>query len=304
MSILAAKWWPLIWLQCRYASAMVAGASCQEADFLAMQFLQMTSSLNPEPHSSVKPWDVNYYIGVTYHKSGTHLMMQVWNLTFGALGAMPVDMGRWSQPCYPGFCYTPDAPIQLWFNLYSPEKAQESRSEAAARGLRGLRVAGFVRDPVSMIVSAYCYHHRGKEPWNLVENPHNIVTHMGPSEGLTFLGERMLPKVKNMTDVFAHPANDTLRLDYEKTTASSDGFDSEVKKLIDFFFQGFISDEEKALVLNATQMADLSRHPLVETEHSNDDDCEARTREYVPTMPADLLAQYRSFQKRLGYAPL
>ena len=42
---------------------MVSDASCEESNFLAMQFLQMTSSLNPEPHSSLKPWDVHYYIG-------------------------------------------------------------------------------------------------------------------------------------------------------------------------------------------------------------------------------------------------
>ncbi|CAE7208795.1 unnamed protein product [Symbiodinium pilosum] len=302
MSMLRAKCWPLLWLLCTYASAVVADVSCEEHDFHATQFLQMTSILNAELHSPLKPWDVHYYLGVAYHKAGTYLMIQVWQSIFHALGAKPlIDMGQWDQPCYPGTCYAPDAPIQVWIDLYSPAKAQKAREAA---GERGLRVAGFVRDPVSMIVSAYCYHHRGKELWNFVENPQGIVAQMGPLEGLTFEAQRMLPVVKNMTGIFEHPANDTLRLDYERTTASSDGFDSEMVKLIGFLFEDLISAEERAEVLNATQRADLNRHPANDDDnHSNDPDCKARTREYVPAMPSDLLGQYRSFQQRLGYAP-
>ena len=70
MSMLTAKCWPLLWLLCRYASAVVADVSCEEHDLHATQLLQMTSIIHPELHSSLKPWDVHYYLGGRSAKKG------------------------------------------------------------------------------------------------------------------------------------------------------------------------------------------------------------------------------------------
>ena len=70
MSMLRAKCWPLLWLLCTYASAVVADVSCEEHDFHATQFLQMTSILDAELHSPLKPWDVHYYLGGHSAKKG------------------------------------------------------------------------------------------------------------------------------------------------------------------------------------------------------------------------------------------
>ena len=96
---------------------------------------------------------------------------------------------------------------------------------------------GPVRDPVSMIVSAYCYHHRGKEPGNIMF-PSDLMMSLGPKEGLIFVAERMLQMVENMTGVFEHPSNDTFRLDFEKVTSSPELFDQEMEKVVDFLFKG------------------------------------------------------------------
>ena len=71
---------------------------------------------------------------------------------------------------------------------------------------------------------------------------------LGPQEGLVYVAERLLPFVQNMTEVFENPFNDTLRLHYERMTSSSEGFDQEMKKMVDFLFKGLISPEQRAKV--------------------------------------------------------
>ena len=238
------------------------------------------------------------YIFVAHHKAGVFLMGDLKTSIFRALGAAESDMGVWSQPCYPGECVSPEAPIQFWMDLYSYERAQEAREAA---GAKGMRVVGIVRDPVSMIVSAYCYHHRGEELYNLMFLPELILQLMGPKEGLKFVAERMLPLVANMTSAFELPSNDTFHLVYEKVTSSSVGFDQQVGEMTSFLFQDLITPAQRSQVLNATQSADLHRHPAV-GNHGNDQECEDQVRKYVPSLPPELLSRYRSFQERLGYA--
>ena len=70
--------------------------------------------------------------------------------------------------------------------------------------------------------------------------------------------------------------------------------------MIDFLFTGLITPEERRKVLKATQVADAHRY--LRTDQENDPECEEEVRKYVPSMPADLLGYYHSFQQRLGYA--
>ena len=238
------------------------------------------------------------YIAVAHHKSGVYVMGQLWELIFFALGATTSDMGMWIQPCYPHTCYSPEAPIQIWVDMYSYDKAQEER---VAAGANGMRVVGIVRDPVSMIVSAYCYHHRGKELDSILFFPAALLVVLGPKEGLKLVAEGMLPAVENMTSAFEQPSHDTFRLEYEKLTRSSDGFDQQMGEMMNFLFQDLITPAERSQVLNATKWADLHRHPPTD-DHQNNQECEDEVRKYVPSLPADILSRYRSFQERLGYA--
>lgn len=278
-----------------------AAAASEES--IAMNFVQRKVLPRfaelPMLSAKSKPWHLHNYVGFCHHKAGVYLLSELWVLSFMALGAKKSDMGMWMQPCYsPQACYSPEAPIQFWVDMYSAEKAQRAREAA---GKKGLRVVGIVRDPISMIASAYCYHHRGKEMNNWFFFPARLLLLLGPKEGLKFVAEHMLPMMENLTSVFEHQSNDTFRLDYEKVVASSESFDQQMDQMIDFMFGDQIDAEERSKVFNATQWADLHRHPRAD-DHGNDDACEEEVRQYVPTLPPDLLSQYRSYQQRLGYA--
>ena len=54
---------------------------------------------------------------------------------------------------------------------------------------------------VSNQVSAYCYHHHGREMTNRLFAPTARLLMLGPREGLVVVAERMLPLVENMTAV-------------------------------------------------------------------------------------------------------
>ena len=247
----------------------------------------------------MEPWLIQHkYIFACHHKAGVYLMEDLFKIVSGVLGAKDSDMGHWIQPCYPGACFFPEAPFQIWVDLYSYERAQEAREAA---GAKGIRVVGIVRDPMSMIVSAYCYHHRGMEPYNIMFFPEGTLLQLGPKEGLKFVAERMLTLVENMTSAFEQPFNDTFHLDYEKVTGSSQGFDDQVEEMMSFLFQDHLPSEQISLVLNITQFVDLHRFPST-SNHTNDEECEDEVRKYVPSLPPELLSRYRSFQERLGYA--
>ncbi|CAE6910185.1 unnamed protein product [Symbiodinium natans] len=295
--------WPLFWLL-PYSVWSYSGVT---AESNALNFVQrkVLPRVSPPPElpaaesAPSKPWHVHKYICVAHHKAGLFLVRDLCKAVFDTLGATPSEMGEWIQPCYPRTCVHPKAPIQFWMDLYSYERAQEAREAA---GAKGMRVVGIVRDPVSVIVSAYCYHHRGEEPGNVVfEN--TTLMHMGPKQGLKFVAERMLQLVENMTSAFEQPFNDTFHLVYEKVTQSSEAFDQQVGEMTSFLFQpDLISPAQRSQVLNATQSADLHRHPGANGDHGNDKACEDEVRKYVPSLPPELLSRYRSFQERLGYA--
>jgi len=306
MIVVTFGWLPLLLLPQRVEGNYNAAAAAAE-ESIAINFVQSkvlprfaeVPMLVANQNQKSKPWHLHNYVGFCHHKAGVYLLSELWVLSFMALGAKKSDMGMWMQPCYsPQACYSPKAPIQFWVDMYSAEKAQRTREAA---GNRGLRVVGIVRDPISMIASAYCYHHRGKEMNNWFFFPARLLLLLGPKEGLKFVAERMVPMMENLTSAFEHQSNDTFRLDYEKVVGSSETFDQQMNQMIDFLFGDQISAAERSKVLNATQWADLNRHPRAD-DHGNDEACEEEVRQYVPTLPPDLLSQYRSYQQRLGYA--
>ena len=111
-----------------------------------------------------------------------------------------------------------------------------------------------------------------------------------------------MPMVANMTSLYEKPDKDTYRFDYERATASSENFDEMVSNMLDVLFGTMISPDQKSKCLEAAAWADLRRHPDETDEHTNNEDCEAEARQvFLDSAPADMLAAYRDFQRRLGY---
>ena len=190
-------------------------------------------------------------------------------------------------------------------DLCGPHTLELLQEAAAERG-KGLRIVGPVRNPTTMVASAYCYHARGEEPLNRMFYPPGwpkvTVGSLPFADGLAFAAKVMAPMVKNMTEIFEAPHPNRFRFDYEKAAASSEGFDKVAEEMVDFLFGGMISEDDRQQCLEAATWADLHRHPDSDEGHKNDAECETKAlQQFTSVVPADLLAQYRDFQERLGY---
>ncbi|CAJ1421754.1 unnamed protein product [Effrenium voratum] len=175
-----------------------------------------------------------------------------------------------------------------------------------------------------MVASAYCYHKRGEEPNNVEFNPPGMagwLLNASVQEGLPYVALRMLRVTEAMVETFEKPRNSTIVVHYEELTGSAEGFDREVTRMLDWWFEGLTSIETRQTALEAARGADLNRHPEDIDQHSNPDSCEEETlRQMDRLLPADLLETYRpisvrrsgrsmeakvkflrDFQKRMGY---
>ncbi|CAE7368046.1 unnamed protein product [Symbiodinium natans] len=263
----------------------------------------LTSSGEPEVEPIPGPpvWENGiHYLAVAYHKSGVDLMKGLLQDIFHALGAPDEALGRWIRPCYPLSCANFAAPARVLLDMYTPALEAEERAAAP----QGMRVAGSVRDPLDMVASAYCYHVRGREILNVMAlTP--LVMFMDVQAGVDFLAGRMLQLVEDMAAVFAAPANDTHRVDYERMTGSSVGFDVELDKLLTFWFEDRLTDAEWAAALSAGRRQDLHRHPPKDHRgllHTNSPDCMAQARLATRSIPEDLRSRYQALRRRLGYS--
>ncbi|CAE7808694.1 unnamed protein product [Symbiodinium sp. CCMP2456] len=265
-----------------------------------------SSSTNKKKLGNGKPWDVFDFVGAVHHKSGVYLLHKIWFYLFqGVLGAHDDEMGIIITPCY-SLCRNVDAPIRWYVDMMSPELVERERASAKGKG-KGLRVTGLLRNPVTMAISAYCYHASGSEVLNVVFFPPGwpqvSVQTMPPEEGIPFVAERMLQYVTNMTDLYEQDDNKFLH--YEKATSSSEMFDQEVKEWLDGLVGDLISNDEMEQAQEAAKWADLHRHPENDEGHATDHECLAKTQEaFASVVPEDVLAEYRSLQKRLGYEVL
>ena len=126
---------------------------------------------------------------------------------------------------------------------------------------------------------------------------------MSPQVGLPYVAEQMTEIAENMTGLYEFERKDTLRIRYEIAVASSEGFDSEANRLLDFWLEGVqISPEDRQTALEGARIGDLHRHPgAQEPGHTNDAECEKTALRAAFAMPAPLLAKYQSFARRLGY---
>ena len=302
------KLWLLVWFCIRAEESCATNLVQQKALRRKARFAEpkSISNLTRGTRGGRKPWDVYDYLTGLHHKSGVLLFSKLWQFIFQVLGAQDEDIGFMIKPCYWHSCRNTDAPILTMEDMCSPE-ILERQKEAARKKGKGLFLAGPVRDPVSMLGSAYCYHRRSTEPLNVMFFPPGwpavTIATMEMEDAVMFIAERLIPSMENMTSLYEKPDKNCFRLDYEKATGSSAGFDEVVRKMLDAMFGDMISKDQKQECLEAASWADLRRHPETFDYHSNQDDgCEAEAVQlFLSKASPDLVAKYHSYQQRLGY---
>ncbi|CAJ1352638.1 unnamed protein product [Effrenium voratum] len=198
-----------------------------------------------------------------------------------------------------------EAPLLLISDALNSSFADTQRRARAARGAR-LLTAVFVRNPLTMVASMYCYHHAGQEAGlNLLFDVPKLIRLKLP-EGAQAAAEMMLELVEWMGSMHHQP--DTKLFRFEDLTRSSESFDAEVQGFLDFFFSGdLISPQQRSSILLGARKLDLWRNPennwdhKVNRSHSSNQDCVREAKLALPFLEPSLLQKYHELQRRLGY---
>ena len=255
-----------------------------------------------------KPWEVYDYLTASYHKAGVYLTFDIHTEMFKILGATDDVIGFLEYPCYDflffSLCKNTEAPIRVFIDGYN------ASWKAAHPANKPVRVAGSVRDPLQMVASAYCYHHEGKESINVLM-PLQELKSLGVEDGTFLTAQYMLPIVESMASIFAEPDNNTLRLEYDRFTNSSTGFDLEVGRWVDHYFGDLISAEQRQKILEAVKIYDENRNPMADAHiinpldpqrnHTSDPECKDKANKAVFKMETSLLRRYQELQQMLGF---
>ena len=211
-------WW------CTFISFILFPAESSHCvSMMQRQALPLTQ--RPKP----KPWEVNNYIVANYHKAGVYLSNSLARTIFEILDAPDAAFGHVEYPCDPGnplTCWNMEAPVRIYTDAFN---ASVKSAELLKSKGKKLLVAGFVRDPLEMVASAYCYHHVGQELSNVLF-PVAKIMQMGLKEGTELTAETLFPLAEWMASVFEHPDQNTLRLELDEMTNSSTGFDLGVQR--------------------------------------------------------------------------
>lgn len=274
---------------------------------------QAPASNSRKSEQLMKPWDRRQYLVMATHKSGTHLIRNVMRRTFDALGAtgscaynsfaIPFTTVGCKQNCTEN-----PSPIR-WANWNDPNHIVEMRKMGPLRGLMT------IRDPMEMIVSAYVYHHRGEEigpsaAWEIPEN----LTWLEPSEGLPLMAEVMMEPLSDMVTSFEIADGDVLPVRYEDFLRSSDDFDATYAKIMDFFFENEVSEDQKKAALASAKLEDshgpfglsksLEKWEVAsgqEGDHTNDEQAMNDVRKYLKLIRQETYNQLILWRAELGY---
>lgn len=275
--------------------------------------IQKQLSVHETQKVAVHPWDERVFVVGTNHKAGSQLLRNTMAHAFDLLGATvscrymhhdpngSVDHSVTSLNVDNEYDLFP-APIRF-HNHINKEDILQLRQEVHSvnAGLRGVMI---VRDPLEMVVSAYCYHHRGAEPRNPIEMG---MMQMAPEEGVPKMALRMLPILQLMLGAYQVSAPDILVVRYEDLTHSPERFDSTVEQIMDFLFGDEISDLQRALIKRAAPVEDLNRaHDLGvsadnDVNHTSDEDEMTAARAALSLISPEVYAEYVKFREGLGY---
>lgn len=204
-------------------------------------------------------------------------------------------------------CYDVWAPIQFHNHINGPELIQ-IKNESIRRGipLRGVMI---VRDPLQMVVSAYCYHHRGAEPNSNLAPPN--ITEMGPEEGVPDIAERMKPVIEGMLSAYQLAPPNVLTVRYETMTNSSFYFNATMSEILTFLFGDEITHAQKQTIIDAAAVEDLNRGlegglstgggSTGVDNHTNSEDCMADSQEALNLISEKTRMYYEEWRNQLGY---
>lgn len=274
---------------------------------------QAPASNSRKSEQLMKPWDRRQYLVMASHKSGTHLIRNIMHRTFDELGATSsCAYNSWAIPftsvgCKVN-CTENPRPIR-WANWNRPDHIIEMRKEGPYRGVM------VVRDPMEMVVSAYVYHHRGEEvgPNGAWDVPINL-TWLEPTEGIPLMAEIMMYPIGDMMTSFEIADGDTLTVKYEDFLRSSDDFDATYAKIMDFFFDKEISEDQKKRALRSAKLEDahgpfglsksLEQEEVAngqEGDHTNDQKAMDDVRQYLKLIKKETYDQLNKWRFELGY---
>lgn len=260
------------------------------------------------------PWDQYLYFVGASHKAGTVILRNIMQRAFDVLGANYSCYERWpvcgaiTMVGGMNHCKEPphveDCPIRWNCNMVASDM-QAGRPGTASKEMRAVII---IRDPLEMVASAYCFHHRGKEPGSKFA-PANI-TSLSPAEGMPLVADLMLSNTKDMVAAYQASGKNTHAVKYEDITRSSADFDRVVAGMFSFLFGGLINDSSMQLMLKEATLEDVHRDhvsddvrlgPGDDLDHVSDDTCKTAAREAIPFIQEDLLMHYHIDRKVLGY---
>mmetsp|Transcript_7346 Transcript_7346/g.12734 ORF Transcript_7346/g.12734 Transcript_7346/m.12734 type:complete len:230 (+) Transcript_7346:2-691(+) len=197
-------------------------------------------------------------------------------------------------------CYESPGCRIHWDNSLSLPVVQEKRELAGSAGLRAVQS---VRDPVMMLASAYCYHHRGEELGNPIATWPDIM-HMGPLEGMKDIFPGMLLTIEQMVHIYENSEDDMYNSRFEDLTESSASFDVHVKKIFDHMFGDLITPEQHEQIRELAKAEDLNRGmdngKSAGNNHTNSDDCEDKA--LAVLKDSWMYKPLKKLAERTGYA--
>lgn len=255
------------------------------------------------------PWDQYLYFVGARHKAGTVLLRKIMQRAFDVLGANYSCYERWSA-CGAittvgglNHCKEPphleDCPIRWNCGMVASDM-QAGRPGTAGKEMRAVII---IRDPLEMVASAYCFHHRGEEPDSKFA-PANI-TSLSPAEGVPLVADLMRSNTQDMVAAYQASGKDTHVVKYEDLTRSSTDFDHVVAGMFSFLFGDLINDSSMQLIQKEATGEDYHRLPhgagSRDLAHVSNDKCKTAAREADRFIQEDLLMQYLMDRKVLGY---
>lgn len=288
--------------ECEKESAEPAGSSLLQKQLLVHETAGAAFRVT-------HPWDKHIFVVGTHHKAGSQLLRNIMAHFFDILGATVscqydghgdsvTSLNRENE------CTLFPAPIRF-HNHISKDAILQMKKEA--KDMKGdLRGVMIVRDPLEMVASSYCYHHRGAEPHNPMQKG---IPEMGPEEGVPEMAKRMLHVIRNMAEAYEVSAPHVLVVRYEHVTHSPEHFDASVEKIMEFLFGDEITELQKSEIRRAVRVEDLHRASDLgisamsgNANHTNDEADMEAARAALLLTPADLYAEYVKYREVLGYS--
>mmetsp|Transcript_6069 Transcript_6069/g.11085 ORF Transcript_6069/g.11085 Transcript_6069/m.11085 type:complete len:308 (-) Transcript_6069:38-961(-) len=245
------------------SSAAASSTSAPELDCVNADMTLLQKGLHvkalQEPHA--KPWDIHLYLVGAHHIAGGNLNRKIMKWAFDFLGAnyscqqhsyqvqtLTTVGGR--HKCNE----SPDCRIH-WDSSLSLDVVQEKRKLAGSSELKAIQS---IMNPVMMLVSSYCYHHRGEQPLHPVATFPDIMS-MGPLEGMKDVFPGMLKIVHEMVRIYDATEDDMYNSRLEDLMESSASFDASVKRIFDHMFGDLITSEQHEQIRELAKAEDVNR---------------------------------------------